>query len=163
MGDRGSSAKNWGWAVTRRRWLNGSTISYLRARAHSRCEVSCQGVPHRRFVLRRGHPDSGESCIVLISWRTRSLVAKFPQRSVVACNTQILCCRERTLQTRPRTGACEPLMPDVVSLCELSGPTFGWDSLCSPILRSGTCSVHYIMHCKRAVETQKARWYVKLD
>ena len=24
-----------------------------------------------------------------------------------------------------------------------------WDSLCSPILRSGTCSVHYVMHCKR--------------
>ena len=31
------------------------------------------------------------SCIVLQSWPTRSLVAKFPQHSVVTCSTQILC------------------------------------------------------------------------
>jgi len=30
-------------------WFN-----YLRAKAHPGCEVSSQGVPHRRFVLRRG-------------------------------------------------------------------------------------------------------------
>ena len=41
--------------------------------------ISCQGVLNRRFVLRRCQPDkySGESCIVLQSWPTRSLVAKF--------------------------------------------------------------------------------------
>ena len=45
---------------------------------------------------------------------------------------QILCCRKRTLRTRPRTGVCKPLMPDVVAskaqsqLCDLSRPTFGF-------------------------------------
>ena len=30
------------------------------------------------------------------------------------------------------------------------------DSLCSPTMRSGTCAVHYVMHCKRLsiVETE---------
>ena len=46
---------------------------------------------------------------------TRSLVAKFLQHSVVACSIQILCCRVRMLRTRPRTGVCKPLMPDVVA------------------------------------------------
>ena len=39
---------------------------------------------------------------------TRSLVAKFLQRSVVACSTRISCCKGGTLGTRPRTGVCEP-------------------------------------------------------
>ena len=65
-------------------------------------------------MLRRGQPDSWESCIVLQSKLTHSLVAKFPQHSVIACSTHILCCRERTLRMRPRTGVGEPLMPDVV-------------------------------------------------
>ena len=103
-------------------------LEWLGARAHSGCKVSCQGVPHRRFVLRRGQPDSEESCIVLQGWPTRSLVAKFPQHPVVACSTQISCCKEKTLWMRPKMGVCEPLMPDVVAsnvqsqLCELSGP-----------------------------------------
>ena len=45
MGTRSSSAKNWGWAVTRRRcfkWFN-----YLPAGANPSCEVSCQGVLNR--------------------------------------------------------------------------------------------------------------------
>ena len=98
------------------------------------CEVNCQGVQHRRFVLCRGQPDSGESCIMLQSWLTCSLVAKFLQRSVVTCSTQISCCRERTLRTRPRTSVCQPLMPDVVAskaqsqLCELSGSTFEFNA-----------------------------------
>ena len=29
------------------------------------------------------------------------------------------------------------------------GGDFTRDSLCSPILRSGTCAVHYVMLCKR--------------
>ena len=46
-------------------------------------------------VLRRGQPDSRETCIVLQSGPTCSLIVKFLQRSVVAWSTQILCCRER--------------------------------------------------------------------
>ena len=86
-------------------WFN-----YPCARAHSGCEVNCQGVSHRHFVLFQGQPDSGESCIMLQSWPTHSLIAKFPQHSVVACSTQISCCRERTLWTRPWMGVCEPLL-----------------------------------------------------
>ena len=56
------------------------------------------------------------SCKPARQWRsgpTHSLlVAKFLQRSVVACSTRILCCKEVTLRTRPRTGVCEP---DVVA------------------------------------------------
>ena len=91
------------------------SFNYPHARAHPRCEVNCQDVPHRRFMLRRGQPDSGESCIMLQSWPTHSLIAKFPQRSVVVCSTQISCCRERTLQTRLQTGVCEPLTADDVA------------------------------------------------
>ena len=66
---------------------------------------------HRWFVC-----DSSRGLTVeKASGQTRSLVAKFPQRSVVACSTRISCWSGRTLRTRPRTGVCEPLMPDVVA------------------------------------------------
>ena len=105
--------KNLGWAVTRRRYLNGSTIpaqgptpdANLAARGYRIVASS---------VLHQGQPDSGGSCIVLQSGLTCSLVAKFPQLSVITYSTQILCCRERTLRMRPWTGVCKPLMPDVV-------------------------------------------------
>ena len=42
-------------------------FKYPHTRAHPGCEVNCQGVPHCRFVLRRGQPNSGEGCIVLQS------------------------------------------------------------------------------------------------
>ena len=58
-------------------------------------------------MLRRGQPDSGESCNVLQSRLTRSLVALFPQHSVIACSMRILCCRGRTLRMRPQTGVCK--------------------------------------------------------
>ena len=32
---------------------------------------------------------------------------------------------------------------------KICGRTSHGDSLCSPILRSGTCAVHYVMLCKR--------------
>ena len=73
----------------------------------------CQIDLHRRFV--KASPTSRESCIVLQSRPTRSLVAKFSQHSVYACSIQMLCCRGRTLQMRPRTGVCKPLMPDVIA------------------------------------------------
>ena len=79
--------------------LHGS--HYPRARVHPGCEVSCHAGGTKSTcivassVLRRGQPDSRENCIVLQSGPTRSLVDKFPQRSVVACSTQILCCSGR--------------------------------------------------------------------
>ena len=82
------------------KWFN-----YPQARAHPRCEVGSHGAELTCIVgssmLRRGQPDSRESCIMLQSRLTCSLVAKFPQRSVVACKGE-------TLRTRPRTGVCEP-------------------------------------------------------
>ena len=65
--------------------------------------------------LHRHLSDSRESCIMLQSGLTRSLLAKFLQHSVVACSTQILCCRGTMLQMRSRIDLCEPLMPDVVA------------------------------------------------
>ena len=63
-------------------------------------------------------------------YKADRLVAKFLQSSVVACSTQILCCRERMLQTRLRTGVCDAWCcgvqsaPEESQLCELSEPTF---------------------------------------
>ena len=85
MGPRSSSIKIWGWAVTRRRCLNGSIIP---VQATTRMRTCIVGLS----VLCQGQPDSGEGCIML----------------------QILCCRGRTLWTRLWTHVCKPLMPDVV-------------------------------------------------
>ena len=126
------------WAVTRRKSLNGSTIPEQGATPNAKLAARGYEIDlHRRSsVLHRRQPDSRESCIVLQSELTRSLIAKFPQCLVVTWNTQILCCRGRTLQTRLRMDVCEPLMSDVVApkvsatdqsqLCDLSGPTFGF-------------------------------------
>ena len=36
---------------------------------------------------------------------------------------------------------------------------FPRDSLCSPILRSGTCAVHYVMHhSSRPIRVQRESW-----
>ena len=99
MGTRSSSAKNWGWVVTRRKSL-----------------VSCQGyqIDSLRlcFVEASSTVEKAVSC--LQSRPTCSPIAKFPQHSVIACSTQILCCRERMLRTRQWMGVCKPLMPDVM-------------------------------------------------
>ena len=83
--------QNLGWAVTRRKCLN--MFNYFRATAHPGYEVGSHGAESTCIVgssvLRQGQPDSGEGCIVLQSEPTRSLVARFPQRSVVACSTRI--------------------------------------------------------------------------
>ena len=95
------------------KWFN-----YPHARAHPGCEVSCHGTESICIIgssmIRRGQPISGESCIVLQSRLTRNLIAKFSQRSVVACSMRNSCCRGRTLRIRPWAGVCEPLMPDVM-------------------------------------------------
>ena len=89
---------------------------YPRARAHPRCEVSCHGTKSTCIVglsmLRRGQPDSEQGYLVLQSRSTCCLVAKFLQHWVVACSTQI---SGRMLRTRPQTGVCKSLMPDVVA------------------------------------------------
>ena len=111
MGACSSSAKNWGWAVTQRMSLNGSTISAQRPTTDAKLAARGYRIDS---VLRWGQPGSGESCIVLQSGPTRSLIAKFSQRSVITCSTRISCSRGKTLQTRPQMGVCIPLMPDVV-------------------------------------------------
>ena len=81
MGARSSSVKIWGWAVTQRTRLNGSTI-HMQGRADPGCEVSCHGTEWTCIVgssvIRWGQSNSGEGCIMLQSGLTRSLVAKFP-------------------------------------------------------------------------------------
>ena len=68
------------------KWFN-----YPHARAHPGCEFSYHGTESTCIVgssvLHQGQPDSGEGCIVLQSGLTRSLIAKLPQCSVVACST----------------------------------------------------------------------------
>ena len=59
-------------------------------------------------MLRWGQANNGESCNVLQSGLTRSLVAKFLLHSVVASSTWILCCRGRMLRTKPQTGMYKP-------------------------------------------------------
>ena len=109
-----------GYTENSLKWFN-----YPHARAHPGCEVSCHETEWTCIVgssgIRRHQSDTGESCIVLQSGPTRSLIAKFPQHSVITCSMRISCCRGKTLQMRPRTGVCEPLMPDFVSL---SGPMY---------------------------------------
>ena len=89
------------------KWSN-----YPLARAHPRCEVGSHGAESTCIigssVLRRGQPNSGEGCIVLQNGLTHSLVAKFPQCSVVTCSARISCCKGGTLRTKPRIGVCEP-------------------------------------------------------
>ena len=95
------------------KWFN-----YPHAKAHPECACHETGIVGSS-VIRRGHPDSGESCIVLQSGPTLSLAA-FSGRLQYA---NFVLQGKNALQTSPRTGVCEPLMPDVVSL---SGPTFGF-------------------------------------
>ena len=88
-------------------------FDYPHARAHPGCKVSCHGTASSvrpRFVEASPTVEKAVSC-----YKADRLVASLPQRSVVACNTQISCCRGRTLRTKPRTGVCETLMPDVVA------------------------------------------------
>ena len=69
------------------KWFN-----YPHARAHPGYKVSCQRVPHHCFVHASARlAPQWRSCIVLQSGPTRSLIAKFPQRSIVTCGTRILC------------------------------------------------------------------------
>jgi len=63
------------------------SFNYPHAMAHPGCKVSCHGTEWTYIVgssdIRRGQSNSGESCILLQSGPTCSLVAKFLQHSVV--------------------------------------------------------------------------------
>lgn len=56
-------------------------------------------------MLHWGQDNNGESCNMLQSGLD---VAKFLLHSVVACSTWVLCCRGRTLPTKPQTGVYKP-------------------------------------------------------
>ena len=79
-------------------------------------------------VLRRGQPDSRESYIMLQSGPTRSLVANFPHRSVVACKF----CAAGKNAVNEAMDRCvrrcrgAQRASERSQLCELSGPTFGF-------------------------------------
>ena len=83
-------------------------------------------------MLRRGQPDSRESCIVLESRPTCSLIAKFLQHSVIVCSTWISCRKGRTFRSRPCVQTFYAWCRSAQStsersqLCELSRPTFGF-------------------------------------
>ena len=68
---------------------------------------------HRRFTCAcQGQPDSGESCSMLESRPTCSLVIKLPFVTCIMWNS---CCKLRKLWTRLQSGVCKTLMPDVVA------------------------------------------------
>ena len=142
MGVCSSSTKNWGWAVTRRRSLNGST-KYPRTSAHPGSEITARVYRidlHCRFACALSRPARRWRKL----YRARkliycSLVANLPKHlSFVICKFRTA--RRRMLRTRLWMGMCETLMPDVMVpeahqndrsymyVCELSGLTF--NSLC---------------------------------
>ena len=87
VGARSSSTR--GWAVVQRR---------SRVSAHPWCEVSryARGTGSTCFVrASTSHSEGGESCIVLESRRTRSLIAKLQQRSSLAAGEFCAASEER--------------------------------------------------------------------
>ena len=113
------------------KWFN-----YPRARVHPGWEVSCHGTKSTCIagssVLHWGQPDSGESCIVLQSGPTRSLIAEFPHVKLSLEYTNFVlqwknaaneatngCMRTFDAWCRGAQSASEQSQ-----LRELSGPTF---------------------------------------
>ena len=86
MGTCSSSTKNRGWAVTRRRCLNGLTVPTQAPTPDAKLAARVYGIDlHRGFACASlSQPDRGESCIVLENGPTRNLIAKLPQRSSLA-------------------------------------------------------------------------------
>ena len=79
MDAHSSSAKIWGWAVTRRTYLNGSTIP--RQGPTSDTKLAAIGTDLACIVcssvIRQGQPNSGESCIALQSGLTLTSLPSF--------------------------------------------------------------------------------------
>ena len=69
--------------------FEGEWFNYPRTRAHPGCEVRCHGTKSTYIVcssvLRRGQPDSGESCIML-----QSMVGGYTENTEKAQNCQNL-------------------------------------------------------------------------
>ena len=91
-------------------------LNYLRARAHPKCEVSCQGVPHRHFVHASSRParqwrklyhateltDLQPRCQVSAAFSHRLQYANFVLQGKNAANEAM-------------DGCVRTLMPDVVA------------------------------------------------
>ena len=81
-------------------------------------------------VLSQGQPDSGESCVMLQSWPTRSLVAKFSQCSVVTCSTHFSCCERGHGRVCVNIWCLMSWRPKCIrttaAMWAHSGPTFGF-------------------------------------
>ena len=127
MGACSSSAKIWGWGVTRRTHLNGSTIPTQGPTPDTKlAAMGLNGLPSSVrpwFVEASPTVEKAVSCYK--SGPTHSLVAKFLQHSVVTCSTWISCCRGRTLQTgcvRTFDAWCRVAQSasELLQLCELS-------------------------------------------
>ena len=85
-------------------------------RAYPECEVSCQRVPNWLalllclcFVKASPTVEKAVSC-----YKVDRLIALLPIFLGGTSGTWILCCRRKTLRTRPWIGVCNPLMPNVV-------------------------------------------------
>ena len=113
LGTRSSSTKNWGWAVTRRRSLNGLTIPTQGPTADAK--LAARGHLINMFMF-ANNALLGGGVKVRVWIREQR---KIKRRSKANLNItdvgwlQILCCRKRMLQTRPWTGVCELLIPEV--------------------------------------------------
>ena len=115
MGTRSSSTKIRGWAVTRRRCLNGSTIPVQGSTPDAK--LTAMGPNQLALPVRPCFIEASLTVEKAVScYKVDRLVASLLSFRTLSCrlSTQISCCSGRTLQTGPRTGVCEPLMPDVV-------------------------------------------------
>ena len=133
MGACSSSAKNWGWAVTRRRCLNGPTI-YTQA-ATQDAELATRGYwidLHRHFACASLRPARWWKMLYCARKRTDFYPHRQASAAFVTYSAWISCRKLRMLQMRLWTGVCETLMPDVMLaeahqndhsyVHELSGP-----------------------------------------
>ena len=108
MGARSSSAKIWVWTFAQRRCSTippqGPTpdVKVIYQLALNRLASSLRPC----FIEARPTMEKAVTCYK-VDWLIASLPS-FCCISVVACSTWILCCRGRTLRTKPQTGVCKP-------------------------------------------------------
>ena len=106
MGAHSSSAKIWGWVVTRRRCLNGSTITAQGPTPDAKLGQSTCTVGSS--VLCRGQPDSGKSCIVLQrGWLVASLLSFCSVQSSLAVRE--ICAADEELCEQGHGQVCAKL------------------------------------------------------
>ena len=114
------STKNWGWAVSQRRCLNGWTflmegptpnVSCLRTKL-----TSIFALP----VLCQAQLDSGKSCKV-----DQPIACCQASATFIASSTQTLYCKQGTLWTRFQTGVC---------VCNFAAASEALQNCCSYVL-----------------------------